>query len=571
MNDKQDYLIKKKNLNNFLTSNSGAIVDGRYDEPTYLTFRVEFFSDVYEYIEEEKDGEITIKKELKTISYNDIPEALLSNSFKLYSAKKYLREVLGDNFRADLMNTFLNLIKDLNDTCSYYIKSIEGLDKLLEVSAKRGSRIKKDTAITFKCFEGLDQRITTLKTLYKKIAWDDEYQRWILPDIMRYFRMNIYISEFRIFHEDRDKDKKNFVNTITGELPTESKLSTINTIKNTLSSVGNVFKVGSNSEIAPFVLTDAYINKVIPTTIITCKMCEFDIDNNYKIYSSLDRSNPKSRMVDDVELKVKVGNIEEVIYNGSFKGNNNTVYITDNNLKNTYEGDNMIAYYNQNKEKRYYTIDIYDKRTGIIGITDTPQETSNLNDSTGAGSLGFLGNAIKDAVKGAVAWVDNKANDYLNNALNKKMGNGLSFNDMASAITSGSITNMFNTFKNKANAVSELYPEISKATTSDVALESFKSFVEEVAKNKNDIINSQIAKELLAYGDRINASSIDEYMDIISAATNEVYNDIINRNLADLPENYSTATAENDLSINIDQPKDYSSATNQDINTKILL
>lgn len=571
MNDKQDYLIKKKNLNNFLTSNSGAVVDGRYDEPTYLTFRVEFFSDVHEYVEEEKEGEITIKKELKTISYNDMPEALLSDSDKLYSTKQYLREVLGDNFRADLMNTFLNLIKDLNDTCSYYIKSIEGLDKILEVSAKRGSRIKKDTAITFKCFEGLDQRITTLKTLYKKIAWDDEYQRWILPDIMRYFRMNIYISEFRIFHEDRDKDKKNFVNTITGELPTESKLSTINTIKNTLSSVGNVFKVGSNSEIAPFVLTNAYINKVIPTTIITCKMCEFDIDNNYKIYSSLDRSNPKSRMVDDVELKVKVGNIEEVIYNGSFKGNNNTVYITDNNLKNTYEGDNMIAYYNQNKEKRYYTIDIYDKRTGIIGITDTPQETSNLNDSTGAGSLGFLGNAIKDAVKGAVAWADNKANDYLNNALNKKMGNGLSFNDMASAITSGSITNMFNTFKTKANAVSELYPEISKATTSDVALESFKSFVEEVAKNKSDIINSQIAKELLEYGDRINASSIDEYMDIISAATNEIYNDIINRNLADLPENYSTATAENDLSINIDQPKDYSSATNQDINTKILL
>ena len=60
-------------------------------------------------------------------------------------------------------------------------------------------------------------------------------------------------------------------------------------------------------------------------------------------------------------------------------------------------------------------------------------------------------------------------------------------------------------------------------------------------------------------------------MDIISAATNEVYNDIINRNLADLPENYSSATEEKDLSINIDQPKDYSTATNQDINTKIVL
>jgi hypothetical protein len=142
---------------------------------------------------------------------------------------------------------------------------------------------------------------------------------------------------------------------------------------------------------------------------------------------------------------------------------------------------------------------------------------------------------------------------------------------MLSAVASGNINTMYNTFKNKAEQVDALYPEISQATTSDVALESFKSFVEEVEKNKNDIINSQIAKELLAYGDRINASSIDEYMDIISTATNEVYNDIINKNLADLPENYSSATEEKDLSINVDQPKDYSTATNQDINTKIVL
>ena len=574
MNNKQDYLIKKKNLNNFLSPDDGKLVQSLYDEPTYLTFRVNFNTDIYEKIVDAismNNGKIQVayknSENLKKLTYNDMPEALLcTDPNNHYSTLNYLRNYLGDNFRADLMIEFLSLLSDLNDKFPYYIKSIEGLDKLLEVSAKRGSRIKKDTAITFKCLEGLDQRISTLKTLYKKIAWDDEYQRWILPDIMRYFRMDIYISEFRIFHEN--KNKKDVINTLNGSVKNSSKLSSINTIKNVLNSVGDVLSIGGNMELNSFSLSDSAVNKVIPTTIITCKMCEFDIDNNYKIYSSIDRSNPKGKMVDDVELKIKVGNVEEVIYNGSFK---TPLYIADIRLKNNYEGDNMTGYYNYVSKINNDIADLYERRTGIEGILDDDYSTTNLNDTNGGGALGYLGKAIKEAAQGALAYGDNKLNDLMNNALNKKLGNNLSINDMLSAVASGNINTMYNTFKNKAEQVDALYPEISQATTSDVALESFKSFVEEVEKNKNDVINSQIAKELLAYGDRINASSIDEYMDIISAATNEVYNDIINRNLADLPENYSSATEEKDLSINIDQPKDYSTATNQDINTKIVL
>lgn len=576
MNNKQDYVIKKINLNNFLSPEDGKLVQSSYDEPTYLTFRVNFNTDIYERIleivsvdEDTFDAvfKYTTTNKLEKLSYNDMPEALLcTDPNNPYSTLNYLRNYLGDNFRADLMKDFLSLLSDLNDKFPYYIKSIEGLDKLLEVSAKRGSRIKKDTAITFKCLEGLDQRISTLKTLYKKIAWDDEYQRWILPDIMRYFRMDIYISEFRIFHEN--KKNKDIINTLNGKLKNGSKLSSINTIKNVLNSVGDVLSIGGNMELNSFSLSDSAVNKVIPTTIITCKMCEFDIDNNYKIYSSLDRSNPKGKMVDDVELKIKVGNVEEVIYNGSFK---TPLYIADKRLKHNYEGKDMNQYYKVYSNIKNDIDDLYQRRTGIERILDDDYSTTNLSDTNGGGALGYLGKAIKEAAQGALAYGDNKLNDLMNNALNKKLGNNLSINDMLSAVASGNINTMYNTFKNKAEQVDALYPEISQATTSDVALESFKSFVEEVEKNKKDIINSQIAKELLAYGDRINASSIDEYMDIISAATNEIYNDIINRNLADLPENYSSATSENDLSINIDQPKDYSTATNQDINTKIVL
>ena len=54
--------------------------------------------------------------------------------------------------------------------------------------------------LTIKCLEGLDQKITQLMQLYRKAAWDDVYQRWILPDMMRFFTMRIYVSEMKLFH-----------------------------------------------------------------------------------------------------------------------------------------------------------------------------------------------------------------------------------------------------------------------------------------------------------------------------------------------------------------------------------
>jgi hypothetical protein len=51
------------------------------------------------------------------------------------------------------------------------------------------------------CWEGLDLKIRTLMEFYRKAAWDDVYQRWILPENMRQFKMIIYVFERRTFQE----------------------------------------------------------------------------------------------------------------------------------------------------------------------------------------------------------------------------------------------------------------------------------------------------------------------------------------------------------------------------------
>jgi hypothetical protein len=58
----------------------------------------------------------------------------------------------------------------------------------------------KDATISIECIEGLAMKMKTLMELYRKAAWDDVWQRWVLPENMREFKMIIYVYERRIFH-----------------------------------------------------------------------------------------------------------------------------------------------------------------------------------------------------------------------------------------------------------------------------------------------------------------------------------------------------------------------------------
>lgn len=43
--------------------------------------------------------------------------------------------------------------------------------------------------------------------MYRKAAYDDVWQRWILPDIYRYFKMIIYVFDRRILQTGYKLDK----------------------------------------------------------------------------------------------------------------------------------------------------------------------------------------------------------------------------------------------------------------------------------------------------------------------------------------------------------------------------
>ena len=270
------------------------------DEPTYLTFKIAFggpFTPVepihiasYAY----KDIETYGGNMLKNGNMDHFPHPLLvSPEYDIegfrgrrrheegtYSTYSYLLDS-NNGRRAVMLYEFQKGLHELQSKYQFYFQSISGLGKLLTTSMD-GQRVKKDAVIKIKCLNSIDQKVKYLLQLYKQICYDEMYQRWILPDMMRYFKLYIFISEVKRFHgTDRivNEDK-----TVHSEY------------SNDKGDIGGAMEEG--------VLRA--MNSIAPVTCIECSMCEFDItqslyDDNY----SINPEEPHSGL----EIPIKVGKV----------------------------------------------------------------------------------------------------------------------------------------------------------------------------------------------------------------------------------------------------------------------
>lgn len=407
-----------------------------FDEPTYLSFRIEFINNPAELAF--RNAAYTnigvTNNAFETLAYDTMydymPEPLLGGGNfsqahyednnekwgKEYSSEIYLDECVGDHGRACMLSNFKLALEDLQTVFPYYITKIAGLETLSKVDPKRGSRLK-DAKITLTCDEGLDMKITQLLTLYKKIVWDDVYQRWVLPDMMRYFGMRIYVSEIRLFHDVIDSNLKstdrvhdfsnenirnstnfnkkskesigldnltalsrNFLGTksaITKALDWTSE--TLNTTNNVLSTLSGFFSDGRT-------LCNNAINQVMPTLCFECHMCEFDIDSIYGHISNLESSN-KSKSSVSPNIVIKVGQVSEV---HSFPLNATLVPDPNNN-------------------ERY--ADTVRNPVNVNKITDRSSSKNSM----------YLGNFVSDQLLNEKynAYVNNSTDDYMTTKANR--------------------------------------------------------------------------------------------------------------------------------------------------------
>ena len=380
--------IRERYLNGFIGNTPQfvpQVFPRIFDEPTYLTFRIEFdFSD--DLIQNNASTSADAKNYITGVdAFNYMPEPLLSLNphGKSYSTYKYLLSALGEERRAAYIKQFVNSLKDIQNNYPFYFTTIEGLDTLTQINTERGIRLLdgENNKLTIKCLEGLDQKITQLMQLYRKAAWDDVYQRWILPDMMRFFTMKIYVSEMKLFHtmsKSSNKRKGAFVvdfssSDVSKYARSRDQLSVggslLGGLNNFLNSAAAISAnmLGDGSTITKFLegansvtetvdtvlrsirgdmfLCDNAINDIMPTMCFECHMCEFDISSTLSHISNLS-SSKNGVAAAEPSISIKVGRlVEKMIFplqNGLLSSKDgyiigkdlfNSVYINDDYLR----------------------------------------------------------------------------------------------------------------------------------------------------------------------------------------------------------------------------------------------
>ncbi len=402
-----------------------------FDEPTYLTFRVVFDFDPNPYIEDMYSD--------YTTQFDYLPEPLLvlphSNEtveclkIKKYSTWKYLARSLGDYYRKDIFWLFANGLKDLSENYSYYFQSIDGLGDLMKVAPGNGIRIKDDEGIIkIKCYEGLDMKVTQLMQLYRKAAWDDVYQRWILPDMMRFFSMKIYISEIRLFHSmsSQRKSRQSIMYNLPEHMNTtmydnasvNDILRNIDRIIETASAV-SAKTLGTNSTVSQILnsanatmdavegiltlpgeftrLCNNAFNDVMPTICLECHQCEFVLDDTLEHINTLSSSNSKEQT--EPTITIKVGRLID-----------KQIYPLNVDL------ETADKYYNINIEKPYmrgaYTNDeILAKNYDYDNDPDKTYDKQSFTNTSARISSGRFRMRSLDPAKSANQNFDTKTND----------------------------------------------------------------------------------------------------------------------------------------------------------------
>lgn len=304
-----------------------GMFNGIYEDPTYLTFKVEFGgwgrsqeslvnSNIY--VDDADYNNVW------NANFDDYPMGLFDMNFVLPndpSSNNYYQktDIYGtvsrynavnwlytrhEDMRAEYLQSFIEGITSLQTYNPYFITQVSGIDSILDFNATRGQRLKTDAKLTFTFNDSIDQRVRTLFELYRKAAWDDEWQRWILPQNLREFKMILYISEIRDFaaphkvSEDKKKDES------------KKKLTILDsTIERTgLNDMGNA--------VSSWILTNQealeYDDKCIaPVYAFECSPCEFEIT---PIYSSSYKVTPEDKN-EDLNFSVKVKNVRTYMTN----------------------------------------------------------------------------------------------------------------------------------------------------------------------------------------------------------------------------------------------------------------
>jgi hypothetical protein len=256
------------------TFRKGLMFD-RYDEPTFLTFSLDF-----RFEETSPFGDI-----LWTSPLFAKPEA--SNS-----AQRYFGSV-GHKDKEAQIKIFKEILEYITFNAPWYFQSITGLDAMWT----KGTDIvkgEKSATVSITTLEALDLRITELANLYRGAIFDKTHLKERLPDNLQWFAMDIYVAEARNIRYTLGGN--------TGALANTFGINTagINTVATQLANAGSAFS--SELDIASALKQFGYVK-------FKCRQCTFDFSKSFAGGNSIGVSPSKEPAAN--QFSINIGFFEE--------------------------------------------------------------------------------------------------------------------------------------------------------------------------------------------------------------------------------------------------------------------
>jgi hypothetical protein len=260
-----NFLNNERHTTNFRK----GIVRDRFDEPTYLTFSLDFTLD---------DAAMGYRDD----DFLPISPLFDQTEGRSQSAINYLL-ARGHSDKANQLAVFKNILRYLRDDTPWYFQSVQGLDSLWQKATEVNNPMKGGEIIV-KTLEAVDLRMTELADLYRNSVYDKQYMRERVPDNLRWFSMDIWIAEFR-----------NLRNTLP---PILNLGSTLNIQGPNLAGLA-----GASNQLGNVLDNFGYVR-------MKCRQCEFDFSPSFPGGDTM-KLGSESRNQETSSFKIKVGWMEE--------------------------------------------------------------------------------------------------------------------------------------------------------------------------------------------------------------------------------------------------------------------
>ena len=255
----------------------GLFFDG-YDEPTYLTFAIDF---KFEYVP------VRDASAVDDILWNS---PLFAGKETGNSAMGFLIS-RGYSPQANGLSTFKELLRYLTFQAPWYFQSIEGVSKLwsnaTDVSkGHKGMDGTNPIILKINTLEAIDLRMTEIADLYRNAIFDKVHRRERVPDNLRWFSMDIYIAEFR---------------NIRFRLPGASGQQIANAFGVNTGALGSA--IGGGNALSNVLDQFGYIK-------FKCRQCEFDFSESLAVPQKIEVGG-QGRVAESNRFGIKIGYFEE--------------------------------------------------------------------------------------------------------------------------------------------------------------------------------------------------------------------------------------------------------------------